>query len=67
MVIDQEKNIGILMEVELKSEVSDVKAGIQCIYGFLETIGITKFELQKRGYVSMLWNPEFNFSEMIEL
>ena len=67
IVIDQVKNLGTFMEVELKGEVSDVKAGIRHIYDFLKSIGVDKFELQKRGYVSMLWNPEFNFGEMIEL
>jgi len=67
IVVDQVKNLGIFMEVELKTEISDVKVGIKCIYDFLKAIGIKKFELQKRGYVSMLWNPQFNFGEMIEL
>ena len=67
IVIDQVKNLGMFAEIELKSEVSNAQVGIKLIYDFLKSIGITKFKIQKRGYISMLWNPKYNFGEEINL
>ena len=67
IVIDQVTNLGVFMEVELKTEVPNVKVGLKLIYDFLKSIGITKFKLQTRGYVSMLWNPEYDFGKEVVL
>jgi adenylate cyclase class 2 len=67
IVIDDVADLGMFIEVELKVTVADVKTGINMIYDFFKMVGINKFKLQKRGYVSMLWNPEFNFGKEIIL
>jgi adenylate cyclase class 2 len=67
IVLDRVKNVGIFMEVELKKEVENARVGLEEIYQFLKLMGITKFKLQKRGYVSMLWNPNYNFGVEVEL
>ncbi|MFC1894379.1 class IV adenylate cyclase [Candidatus Dependentiae bacterium] len=67
IVIDQVKNCGTFIEVELKKEVQDANVGIKLIYDFLKSMGITKFKLQTRGYVSMLWNPNYDFGKLVEL
>jgi len=67
IVVDQVKNLGLFMEVELKIEAENTHAGIKLIYDFLKSIGITEFKLQTRGYVSMLWNPEYDFGRAISL
>lgn len=67
IVIDQVTNLGVFMEVELKTEVANPQVGLNLIYDFLKSIGITKFKLQTRGYTSMLWNPEYNFGKSVEL
>ncbi|MBD3232071.1 class IV adenylate cyclase [Candidatus Dependentiae bacterium] len=67
IVIDQVTNLGIFMEVELKAKVDNAKIGLNLIYDFLKSIGITKFKLQTRGYTSMLWNPEYDFGKEVVL
>lgn len=67
IVLDQVKNLGKFMEVELKMEVENPKVGLNLIYNFLKSIGINKFKLQTRGYISMLWNPDFDFGKQVEL
>ncbi|NGX63661.1 MAG: hypothetical protein KR126chlam6_01074 [Candidatus Anoxychlamydiales bacterium] len=67
IVIDDVKDLGMFMEVELKTFVSNAKEGIKMIYNFLKKIEITKFKLQQRGYISMLWNPKYNFSKEVSL
>jgi len=67
IVIDRVTNLGVFIEVELKIEVENVKVGIKLIYDFLKSIGIKKFNLQTRGYISMLWNPGFDFGKSVEL
>ncbi|NGX48592.1 MAG: hypothetical protein K940chlam5_00180 [Candidatus Anoxychlamydiales bacterium] len=65
IVIDDVKNLGLFIEVELKASVPNAKTGIKMIYDFLKLIGINKFKLQKRGYISMLWNPKYDFSKKV--
>jgi len=67
IVIDQVTNLGVFMEIELKTKVDNAKVGLNLIYDFLKSIGIIKFKLQTRGYVSMLWNPEYNFGKSVSL
>lgn len=49
IVIDNIKNYGIFVEVELKDQVANVQAGIENIYDLLRKIKITKFKKQIRG------------------
>jgi len=67
IVLDQVTNAGLFMEVELKVEVANAQIGLKLIYDFLRSMGVTKFKLQTRGYVSMLWNPDYNFGKEVEL
>ncbi len=65
--IDEVKDLGIFVEVELKEHDDDFDEGIKQIYTFVKSIGITKFKIQNRGYVSMLWNPNYSFAEDVTL
>lgn len=67
IVIDDVKDLGKFIEIELKKVVSDPKEGLQIIYDFLKSIGINKIKLQRRGYISMIWNPDYNFTQEIVL
>lgn len=67
IVIDDLKNVGIFVEIEIKEQIADVKIGLQSINNLLKKIGITKFKKQERGYVSMAWNPNYDFGEEIVL
>ena len=67
IVVDDVKDLGIFVEIELKKDVDDVKKGHEEINNLLKQIGITEFKKQFRGYVSMLWNPQINFGEEIKL
>jgi adenylate cyclase class 2 len=65
IVIDDVKGLGIFVEVELKEQIDgDIKIGFNKIKDFLKSIGIEEFQVQKRGYISMLWNPEIDFGAM---
>lgn len=62
IVIDEVKNLGTFVEVEMKKLVTDPKAALQELEDFLvETIGIKEYWVQTRGYVSHLRNPHLNF------
>jgi len=67
IVVDEVKNLGTFMEVELKKTVPNAKIGITLIYNFLRMIGVNQFKLQTRGYVSMLWNPTYDFGKEVVL
>ena len=67
LVIDDIKNLGEFIEIELKKEVTDVKTGIQMIYDLLKKIGITEFKSFDRGYLCMTLNPDYDFSEDVNL
>ncbi len=67
IVIDNVKNLGIFVEIEIKHQVDDVRLALQRINELLKIIGIAKFKKQERGYVSMLWNPNYDFGEEIVL
>lgn len=67
IVIDDVKDLGKFIEIEFKKPINDPKEGLQIIYDFLKSIGINKIKLQKRGYISMLLNPGFNFTQEIDL
>lgn len=63
VVIDNVKDLGFFVEIELKAKIEDVKRAYKMIEDFLRKAGITKFKKQSRGYVSMLWNPDVDFGE----
>lgn len=67
IVIDDVKNLGIFVEIEIKHQVDDIALGLQGINDLLKQIGITKFKKQERGYTSMAWNPDYDFGEEISL
>ena len=49
IVIDDVKNKGIFVEIEIDHQIENVKIGIQNIYNLLQTIGITTFRKQING------------------
>lgn len=65
IVIDDVKNLGLFVEIELKqNSSSDVIASLQKIEDFLvKTIGVTEYWLQTRGYASRFRNPDIEFGE----
>lgn len=63
VVFDDVTNIGKFIEIELKSEVADVKVGLGKIEALLKEIGVTEFTQYDRGYIHMAWNPDYNFGE----
>ena len=65
--IDEVANLGVFVEIELKQQVEDAKEGLKKIYKFLKMVGISEIEMQNRGYVSMIWNPDYDFSESITI
>jgi len=67
VVIDSVKDLGVFVEVELKEPVDDVQLGLKRIYDLLMQAGITSFRKQERGYVSMAWNPDYDFGEQMNL
>lgn len=67
IAVDKIENLGLFFEVELKKQIDNPESGRQIIHNFLKTIGIKKYTLQERGYVSMLWNKEYDFGREITL
>lgn len=67
IVIDEVKDLGTFVEIELKVEITDPKQGMDMIYALVKSIGINPIKIQTRGYVSMLWNPDHNFTEIVHL
>jgi adenylate cyclase, class 2 len=65
--IDEVENLGHFMEIELIAEVETVQLGLSLIYDFLKKRGLYRFRKMERGYVSMMWNPERDFGEEINL
>ena len=65
--IDSVKDLGIFVEIELEIDVDDPQKGKAMIYALLKEIGINKFILTFRGYVSMIWNPGMDFGEEMVL
>ena len=64
IVIDEVKNLGTFVEIEIKQQVADPKSALKNLETFLvQTIGIKEFWLQTRGYISQLRNPEINVSK----
>lgn len=63
VVIDDVKDLGTFVEIELKKDCEDVKAGHKEIKDFIKILGITKYKELYRGYVSMFWNPSIDYGE----
>lgn len=64
IVIDDVESLGIFVEIELKKSVVDIKAALLQLENFLvNTIGITEYWIQTRGYASRLRNPHMQFGE----
>jgi predicted adenylyl cyclase CyaB len=62
IVIDELKELGMFMEVELKEDFEDPKEGFSRIKSLLKEIGFEKVQEFKRGYISMIWNPGKDWS-----
>ena len=65
IVLDTVNSLGDFAEIEIKNfpEDKDIKDGFAEIRNFIKQIGLNKYLECKRGYVSMLWNPEVDFTE----
>lgn len=61
IVFDDVNHVGKFIEIELKESTDDVKLGIKKIESLLKEIGITEFKQYDRGYIHMIWNPEYDF------
>ncbi|SRR5260221_1499955 len=68
IVIDNIKNLGDFTEIELKEDFEgDIKIGRDKIYNLLKEIGFKEIRVQMRGYVSMIWNPDKDFTKVKNL
>ncbi len=54
IMLDNVIGLGLFVELELVSEIHDVRVGLLRLYKLLQHIGITSFEVRKRGYTSMM-------------
>ncbi len=61
IVLDDVKNVGTFVEIEMKSQVDDIEQAQQQLLDFMRFIGITHYIEYTRSYVHMLWNPGYNF------
>ncbi len=67
IVIDQIENVGFFVEIEVLHPKENVKESLADIHAFLKDICITRFRKIDRGYVSMAWNPEYDFGVLVEV
>ena len=67
IVIDQIEDVGYFVEVEVLHPKENVRESLADIHAFLKDISITRFRKIDRGYVSMAWNPEYDFGTLVEL
>lgn len=66
--LDEVVDLGNFVEIELKQEGNiTFEEGQEQIKDLLREIGITQFKTCSRGYVSMLWNPDYEFGEDVSL
>lgn len=68
IAIDEVKDLGVFVEVELLEQIEgDYTEGLKVIHNQLRLIGLTRIDVQKRGYLSMLWNKDLNYGEIVNL
>ncbi len=67
IVIDEVKNLGRFVEIELKEAFTDTDVAYEKIYNLLRKIGIKKVAIQERGHVTQIMNPDHDFSIVREL
>jgi len=67
IVIDDVKNLGVFVEVEIKTEETETKKGIREIYDLFKLMGLKKITQFDRSYLHMLWNPGYDFSEEVDV
>ncbi|HEC64419.1 MAG TPA: class IV adenylate cyclase [bacterium] len=67
IVIDDVKNLGKFIEIELKDKFDDTDVAYERIWDLLRQIGIKEITEMSRGYVSMLWNPNKDFGKVRKL
>ncbi|MBN1916142.1 class IV adenylate cyclase [Candidatus Dojkabacteria bacterium] len=67
IVIDDVKGLGRFAEIELKEDFDDTDKAFEKIFDLLRQIGLKKIETLKRGYVSLIWNPDHDFSVIKEV
>src|SRR3990172_1924284 len=63
IALDKVHDLGFFVEIELKNHDNRTHRGIARILDFLRMVGITKFKKLQRGYLSMLLNPGYDFTE----
>ncbi len=63
IVLDDVTNLGHFAEFELKSDdgKSNIKDEWNKIRKLIKGIGFKRIKEQHRGYISMLWNPDYEF------
>lgn len=69
IVIDNVEGLGSFAEFELKEfdENQNTKELFAEVFKFIKSIGFKAIKEQKRGYVSMLWNPTYEFTIVKDL
>ena len=67
IAIDKVIDLGTFVEVELMLKDGSTQTGIDRIHNFLKAAGIDSCRMFKRGYVNMLLNPDYDFSEKLDL
>lgn len=67
IVIDDVEGLGKFAEIELLEQVEDFQAGREKLRQVLREIGFETVVECSRGYVSMLWNPGYEFGETMQL
>jgi adenylate cyclase class 2 len=69
IVVDSVKGLGDFAEFELldSEPKANIKSEFERIYQLLREIGFKKISVQQRGYISMLWNKDYDFSKQKNL
>lgn len=69
IVIDKVEGLGTFAEFELKEfdSKTETKLLYRQVFEFIKSLGFKQIKEQKRGYVSMLWNPNKDFTSLRDL
>lgn len=68
IVIDDVKDLGVFIEIEYKGKFEDVYKARNLIFEFVrDKFGLDSINMQNRGYVSMLINPDYDFGEIVNI